>query len=366
MKILVGVCGIGKGHSIRQYEICKELIKRGHEVRILTYLEGVKFFEGKQIKVYDVYVPIILYKGDKLNVLDCIKRNFFKYIPGKIRNRKIIRSLMKDNFIPDLCISDYEPVVAQIAYKFNKPLLNIDQQSKFIYMEKQEIDGYSCIEEKKRLSLFFPKYDRKYIVSFYKLPNINLGANVELVYPILANDIKKSIDCNIRNKTIVVYFSKFINVPIKQSYEQVINVFKNFKDFKFIIFSTELVENGITTHDNVEIHKNDRKQFVEELLKCDGVISTAGHTLIAESFYVKKPIFVIPLPTFDQHYCGKFILDNKLGFSDSQITYENLKFFLDNLNEFKQNIETCENLVETRDTLNYIVDEIEKFNKDGN
>ena len=60
MKILIGVCGIGKGHCIREYEISKELIKRGHEVRILTYNEGVNFFENTGIKTYNVYVPIIL------------------------------------------------------------------------------------------------------------------------------------------------------------------------------------------------------------------------------------------------------------------------------------------------------------------
>ena len=52
MKILIGVCGIGKGHCIRQYELSKELIRRGHEVRILTYNEGVKFFEKIKIKTY--------------------------------------------------------------------------------------------------------------------------------------------------------------------------------------------------------------------------------------------------------------------------------------------------------------------------
>ena len=42
MKFLIGVCGIGKGHSIREYEIAKELQNRGHDVKILTYGEGVK------------------------------------------------------------------------------------------------------------------------------------------------------------------------------------------------------------------------------------------------------------------------------------------------------------------------------------
>ena len=83
--------------------------------------------------------------------------------------------------------------------------------------------------------------------------------------------------------------------------------------------------------------------------------------MIAESFYVKKPIFVIPLPTFDQHYCGKFILENSLGYSSNEITSENLNLFLRNLNVYKENIKNCKNMVEIRDTLDYIVTEIEKF-----
>ncbi|MDE6407358.1 MAG: hypothetical protein K2K50_01975, partial [Anaeroplasmataceae bacterium] len=223
MKILIGVCGIGKGHCIRQYEICKALINRGHEVRVLTYLEGINFFEKTDIKFYKVFVPLVLYKGDKLDIFNCLRRNFCVFIPGLIKNRKVMRSLFKEGFIPDVCISDYEPIVAKISYKLKKPLLNIDQQSKFIYMDKEIIHGFSCVEEKKRLNLFFPKYNNKYIVSFYNLKNINLPQNVEVLYPIIAEDIRnKQLQIKTKNK-IIVYFSKFIDIPIRQTYVEVIN-----------------------------------------------------------------------------------------------------------------------------------------------
>ena len=362
MKILIGVCGIGKGHCIRQFEISKELIKRGHDVRILTYNEGVDFFKKTNLKTYNVYVPIILFKGEKINWIDCIKRNIFKFIPGVIKNRKIFRKLIKDGFIPDLCISDYEPVVARISYKLNKPLINVDQHSKFIYIKEDEINGFSCVEEKRRLKLFFPKSEKKYSVSFYKISKDLLPPNVEILYPIIREDLKIVKKDNINTKTVIVYFSKFIDIPIEQKMEEIIEIFNKFEDYKFIIFSSEHYNLNLDKG-NVEIRKNDREDFVKNLGNCYCVISTAGHTLISEAFYCGVPIFAIPLPSFDQNYCAKFIKENEVGYSSNVITYENLTEFLHNIKKYKENIKKCPNLVEKTDTITYLVDEIEKISE---
>ncbi len=361
MKILIGACGIGKGHCIRQYEIGKELIKRGHEIRILTYNEGVNFFKDTGIKNYNVYVPIILFRGRKLNWLDCIKRNIIKFLPGTIKNIKIYFALKKDNFIPDVCISDYEPVVARIAYKFKKTLINVDQHSKFIYMKETDINGHSCIEERKRLNLFFPKADRKFVVSFYNLPKDILPENVEILYPIIRNDLKLIVNYNEKLKNIVVYFSKYIDISIQQSLEEIIEIFNKFSEYKFIIFSTEHYQKNKYKSNNIIIEKNNRTRFIEELSKASGVISTAGHTLISEAMYCNIPTFVIPLPSFDQNYCGKFIKENNIGYSSNQITYDNLKEFLENIEIYKNNLRTCESLVKPLDSLSYIVDKIEEY-----
>ena len=65
MNFLIGVCGIGNGHCTRQMEICKKLVEKGHNIRILTYNDGVNFFSNTDIKYDEVYVPIVLYKGEK-------------------------------------------------------------------------------------------------------------------------------------------------------------------------------------------------------------------------------------------------------------------------------------------------------------
>lgn len=361
MKFLVGICGIGKGHCTRQYEICKELTSRGHEVRILTFGEGVDFFKKTEITSYEVFVPFITFKGKNINVVDCIKKNARTFLPGKLKNKRVISRLKKDLFIPDICISDYEPVVASIAYKYKIPLINIDQQSKFMYMQEDNVNSFYNTEERKRLQFFFPKYKHKFIVSFYDIPNIKLPANVELVYPIIRNDLvlelanrKKAISSN-----IVVYFSKYIDQSIQQSLEEVVSIFNKFPKYNFRIFSSEKKTSDINIGTNVQILENSRESFVKELVSADGVISTAGHTLIAESFYCNIPVFVIPLPTFDQHYCGKFISDNKLGITSYTITEENLSNFLSNIDVYKSNIINCENLISKTDSLKYIADKLE-------
>lgn len=365
MKILIGVCGIGKGHCIRQYEISRELIKRGHEVRILTYNEGVKFFESTEIKTYSVYVPIILFKGEKINWIDCIKRNILKFIPGIIKDKMIFKKLIKDKFIPDVCISDYEPVVAKFAYRLNKPLINIDQHSKFIYMKENSINSFSCGEEKRRLQLFFPYSEKKFVVSFYNLPKEILPNNVELLYPIIRNDLKDMIKKQEKNinkkKNVVVYFSKFIDIPIKQEIEEIFEIFSRFPKYKFIFFSTEYYKIYDNKYDNILVERNDRNKFIYELANACCAISTAGHTLISEAMYCNIPTYVIPLPTFDQHYCGKFIRENKIGESVDIITYENLNDFFNNIDKYKENIKKSDKLVKKTDSLKYLVDKIENY-----
>lgn len=354
MKILIGVCGIGKGHSTRQLELAKELIRRGHDIRITTFGNGARVFRQNNICTYEVFVPFIKFKGNRFDYFDIFKQNYNKFLKGKWVNHRVFSSLEKENFIPDICISDYEPVVAKFAYKHNVPLINIDQQSKFIYMTEDNINGYSCIEEKRRLSCFFPHYNYKYIISFYKIKE-ELPQNVELVPPIIKNDVKNS-NKNTKDKTVIVYFSSYGNITVKQSLQELLDIFSMFEEYKFKIYTNKEI---MCTYKNIEIKKINEQEFAKDLGKCCSVITTAGHTLISESYFCKVPVYVVPLPTFDQHYCGKFITENHLGMSAYTITSETLTEFFNNLSVYKKNIETNNNLLKNVDTINYLADQIE-------
>lgn len=228
-------------------------------------------------------------------------------------------------------------------------------------MNEKSINGYSCVEEKKRLSLFFPKSNYRYVVSFYDVSKELLPKNVEIIYPIIRDDLKTISNTDEKDKTILVYFSKYINISIEQKMEEIIKIFNQFPKYKFIIFSTEHFEKEYEKGKNVIIQKNDRDNFVNELKKACCVISTAGHTLISEALYCGIPTFVIPLPTFDQNYCGKFLKENKIGYSSDKITTENLNEFITNIDVYKNNMQNCTNLVKKMDSLKYLVEKIENY-----
>lgn len=359
MKILVGICGIGNGHCSRQSIIIDKLIERGHDVRILTYGKGIKYYSETKIKTYKVFVPFITFKGEKINFLDVIEKNFFKAIPGFFTNLFLLIKLKITNFIPDVCISDYEPTVALFSYIFKKPLINIDQQSKFLYMSNDNINGFSILEEKNRLNLFFPRYTQKIIFSFYKVNNMMLPNDVLLVPAIIKNEIKINNKPK-KNKKVIVYFSKFIDKSINQDYFDIFNLFGKFSDFLFVIYINDNTHFECN-YSNIVVKYNKLNDFSIDFGDSCAVISTAGHTLISEAIYCNIPTFVIPLPTYDQNYCAKFILNNKIGYSDMVLNYDNLSYFLNNIDYFKKNLLCCENILCDNDSLNIIIKEIEKY-----
>ncbi len=338
MNVLIGVCGIGFGHTTRQIEVAKELVKRNHRVKIFTFSDAREHFVKEGFDVSEVWVPWISFKGDKLNYRDLILKNYNSLFKGLFLYKRNLQNLIKDNFIPDICISDYEPNVAKIAYKFKKPLINIDQQSKFWLLDYPEINGFSSIEEKKRLNLFFPRYDQKIISSFYKLPDIKME-NITVIGPIIRGDLKelalknefKEID------QVVIYLSQYGAFSISDNFGGLVKILEKFKEINFVIYSNSFHLSG-KLGDNIIIKRVDRKEFIKDISMSRGVISTAGYTLITECLFMNKPMYLIPLPTFDQHYCAKFIYENSFGYSSSTLDCSEIRDFLEKIDHYKNNI----------------------------
>lgn len=359
MKILVGVCGIGIGHSTRQYELIKRLVARGHQVRVLTFSQGIDFFQDEGVECYKVWVPFIKFKGGRMDYTSVIKQNF-KNLPKGLRRNRIVRNrLGQDRFIPDICISDYEPVTAQMAYRWKKPLVLIDQQSKFWEFSFESINGYSCLEEKKRLNLFFPKYTRRFITTFYKLP-VSSEHGVSVVAPIIRSDIKMYKGQVRKNNHVLVYFSEYGSVGIEQSRKELLNLFMKFPGYQFTYYTNGVLEtDSDSVYPNVQLCSLNRESFCKSLASASAVITTAGHTLLSEAIYLGIPCYVIPLGTFDQHYCAKFIQENELGYSSYHVTVDELGQFLSSLARYESNISTNEKLLIDEDPLQAIIQYLE-------
>lgn len=56
--------------------------------------------------------------------------------------------------------------------------------------------------------------------------------------------------------------------------------------------------------DNVNLHLPSREYFLEKLQKCQRLIATAGFDLVAEAFYLGKPVFLLPAKNHYEQYCN--------------------------------------------------------------
>ena len=112
---------------------------------------------------------------------------------------------------------------------------------------------------------------------------------------------------------------------------------------------------------NIEIKKTNRLGFIEDLRSCGGVISTAGFTLISEATYLGKPMFCIPLPTYDQKYCAKYISDHAYGCTDGVFSPDNIKAFLNNLEWYRTNMRDAQRFFDRKDPLESVVRYVESL-----
>jgi uncharacterized protein (TIGR00661 family) len=352
MKVLVGICGIGYGHTIRQSLVIEKLTQRGAHVVVFCFgksLELMRRYNPHRIPYQEVDVPWVYAnrngiqwdKTEKNSLNDLCRRSHLTLKAFKASTRML-------DGVPDICISDYEPVSATFAYENGIPLVTIDQQSKFLGYQTRDIGEYSREEERSRLSYFFPYAQARYAFSFYPVDAVrDKEYTVELLPAPVRSEIvgqknrkENSPHCAKQNSLIVVYLSPY--GPLAQDLEQVLDILSRFKDSRFILYANlvDLDLNPGFFKEHILFKSFDRKTFARDLASATCLISTAGHTLLSEAVYLKIPIYTIPLSTYDQHYCGSIVERYQIGTCSSKITEQRLKHFLSNLPLYQQNLTT--------------------------
>jgi uncharacterized protein (TIGR00661 family) len=145
-----------------------------------------------------------------------------------------------------------------------------------------------------------------------------------------------------------------------QNLEEVIDIFKLYKDERFEIFVKDVPT--IDLPENVSIHRHgDNNHFYETLSKSKAIISTAGHTLLSEAMYLGIPVYAVPLSVYEQHMNANVLEENGFGISRKKIEKESFDYFLQNLLEFKNKIITDKKILLRRSGKEEIIKLIERI-----
>jgi uncharacterized protein (TIGR00661 family) len=338
-RILWGVCGIGNGHTFRQLPLIEHFAKE-NSIVIFGYNNSHRFFQdyfANHPNITTSKVAVSFYPGNSegLDFKAMINR------PGNTTEQSSINAQAMAHAWdvlrhPDLVVSDYEPVSAQYAYAHDAPLITVDQQSKYLVGDFPTLlNGQTYIDEQMRLRMFFPKANERIACSFFTTPRKPEAKENVTVYPSVLRDQIGYLERNpsTGNKIIIIYVSS--QQDFRQSFSEISDICAGFSDVDFHYFTKDVSK---TATANVTVHEAGDKQFYDILKKCNGIITTAGHSLLSEAMYLGIPVYALPLPLYEQQMNAHVINANGFGLLSDKLETADLRHFIANLPLYSQTI----------------------------
>ncbi|MER5361291.1 glycosyltransferase family protein [Streptomyces sp. NPDC002785] len=312
LNVIIGVNGIGMGHTVRQSVIAQYLRDRGHRVRIVTNGQSrAEYFRDLGFLAWDGWMPTLLARDDRIHARDAVRANM-REAPGGLLRHLQLRRAVRNSGVPDVFVTDYEPNTPRLAYHFGRPLISIDQQSKYRHLDLPALGRYARTADEQRLRYFAPRVDRSFICSY--VPLAAEDRRVEFIAPVVP-DLVRSAPVT-TEPLVTAYFSRYFDHGPEESVRELASVFRqSVPDRTLRIYTqpTELRSLRGYADARVEIRAFDREAFIADMARSEVVFSNAGFNLISEALVLGKPVHLVPLPTYDQHWCAKVIDEAELG-----------------------------------------------------
>lgn len=319
MNILYGLSGEGYGHSSRALLVIPFLEKLGHKVKVLAYGKAADVLKNR-FDVFEIYGMHLVFENYRINKRKTILHNLINF-PKNYFERKKIKKVIEE-FKPDLCISDYEPLTYIISKVYHLPLISIGNHQIMDYKKmniaKEHYSEYLSVRAINKS--FTPSADYFIITTFLDMKN---KKNVYFVPPIVREEVKK-FKCSNEGK-ILVYLNNA---------DYVLDVLRKING-EFIVYGFNINKK----EGNLEFKT--KESFEKDLANCKAIISTAGFTLISEAIYLKKPLLAVPQKgQFEQVFNAITLKEKGFGdYADSGTLNErNVQNFLKNLGKYKKNL----------------------------
>jgi uncharacterized protein (TIGR00661 family) len=184
----------------------------------------------------------------------------------------------------------------------------------------------------------------EYIVKSFSRREVGAG-KMHYVAPIIQGEIRRMRPTN--GSHVLVYLTK--------PNPELIEVLKSM-DGTFIVYC----HNRVGEDRNI-IYRAQGENFVRDLAGCRAIIATAGFSLIADSIFLRKPYFAVPLrKQFEQTHNADFLGESGLGEYAETVTRERLEGFLSRLPEYREKLDTYDfNPAEQEETLRMLLAKIE-------
>ncbi len=342
MKILFVVSGIGYGDATREHSNILALKKKYSKVRIMVagYDNSYDYFKKKlpTIKIRSYKLPG---RSMKVKIWSFALRNLFLPAFWFIGTLKV--RLKAFNFIPDVIVSDFEPIGISLSRVLGKKCIVVFGFDPLLYKEyvKTHKVNYKMAFEAKYFEKLYDQADLVLIPTFKKKREKHLlYTYIDPVLRQKSEDLSSEQvimkELNLKKKPLLVMLggSSFGEKLAKQ----IITLSSKFPEELFIVFGGDM---KINFPKNVKYIKF-TPEFLKFLKVSKGVITLAGQKTLSESLAYNKPILCFPIQDHIEQVLNAYALENTILVShDSSLhsVEKNLREFLDHLSVYKRKSE---------------------------
>jgi len=325
-RILYAVHGEGMGHATRSKVVIDYLLKKGHEVIIVSGDRAFDFLSKKFKNVYNIDCYKIIYENNSVQNIKTSIANIRKFPSALIKNfKQLIKIIIK--FEPEIVITDFEPFSNFISRFIKMPVIAIDNISMVnkgkVHIPLSEIHSYAVAMFITKLWMRI-KADKHIIPSFFNV-ELKDPERTVIIPSILRNEILKAKPRE--GEHIIVYQTSITNDSLLSELKKI--------NEKFLIYGFDSNKKD----KNLTFRKFDEKGFISDLASCKALIANGGFTTISEAIYLKKPILSIPVrKQFEQIMNASYV--QKLGYGEyhKSVNREKIQSFIEKLPGYRQNL----------------------------
>lgn len=285
MNILFGIQTTGNGHISRAQEILPRLMQIG---KVTILLSG----EAKEVHLpchHKIQLNGLTYSFDndgRVSISKTAKSLKFTRFLKEVKNLDLSKY--------DLILNDFEPISAWAAKMQNRGCFSLSHQSSFLSEKTPRPSRRNELVE--------------LIMRYFAPSSTGIGFHFEryddfIMPPVIKSSVQKL------NPKKGSHYTVYIPAYKPELLER---TFSKHKDAQWQIFSPQVKK--VTRHANVIIQPTSKDAFVESLENCQGVVTAGGFELCAESMFLGKKLFAIPVINQYEQLCNSAAL-KKMGVS---------------------------------------------------
>lgn len=283
-RIFYSMAGEGRGHATRARAVV-EMLRDRHEITLFTpemaYALLSKAYEGSNVRVRRLAGLRFHYVSDRLSYPKSVLASL-----GYVRRMPwVLRSLRQriETEKPDLCITDFEPLLPRAAKAAKVPFISFDHQHILSVSDFSDLPP-SLRWEAEALGFFtrwFYRGQRATIVSSFHRPQIKRGLrHVHPVGVLLRPEVLAAQAT--AGEHLLVYLRRFIHEPLLDALRRT--------GRPIIVYGVgERPDDG-----PIQFRGIDEQGFLRDLAGCHALVCNAGNQLVGEAFYLRKPVLAIP------------------------------------------------------------------------